>query len=160
MCRKPFAWYCSSSNLEHASTATKNKQNNTVILQSQFMQIAALRRLSYMKSRIFNGSRPTESNMITYYDAIQDNWIDVPRKNVVNNVDMSGLRAPWQNGPYKNQHTEQHKNIYLTPRRNIHLEKTISTISSNTCKLMCIRWENMYADLIKYYDYELKSKLM
>jgi len=29
--------------------------------------------------------------------------------NVVNNVDMSILRAPWQNGPYKNQHTEQHK---------------------------------------------------
>ena len=31
-------------------------------------------------------------------------------KNVVNNVDMSSLRAPCQNGPYKNQHTEQHKN--------------------------------------------------
>jgi len=23
-------------------------------------------------------------------------------KNVVNNVDMSSLREPWQNGPYKN----------------------------------------------------------
>jgi len=30
------------------------------------------------------------------------NWRDVQRKNVVNNVDMSNLRAPWQNGPYKN----------------------------------------------------------
>jgi len=27
----------------------------------------------------------------------------------VNNVDMSSLRAPWQNGPYKNQHRKQHK---------------------------------------------------
>ena len=30
------------------------------------------------------------------------NWRDVQTKNVANNVDMSGLRAPWQNGPYKN----------------------------------------------------------
>ena len=26
------------------------------------------------------------------------------------NVYMWSLWAPWQNGPYKNQHTEQHKN--------------------------------------------------
>ena len=32
--------------------------------------------------------------------------------NVVNNVDMSCLRAPWQNGPYKNEHNERHKNAY------------------------------------------------
>jgi len=30
------------------------------------------------------------------------NWRDVQTKNVVNNVDMSCLRAPWQNGPYIN----------------------------------------------------------
>ena len=30
------------------------------------------------------------------------NWRDVQTKNVVNNVDMSNLRAPWQNDPYKN----------------------------------------------------------
>ena len=30
------------------------------------------------------------------------NWRDVQIKNVVNNEDMSRLRAPWQNGPYKN----------------------------------------------------------
>ena len=30
------------------------------------------------------------------------NWRDVQTKNVANNVDMSCLRAPWQNGPYKN----------------------------------------------------------
>jgi len=27
---------------------------------------------------------------------------------------MSSLRAPWQNGPYKNKHTEQHKNTQST----------------------------------------------
>jgi len=37
------------------------------------------------------------------------NWRDVQRNNVLNNVDTSSLRAPWQNGPYKNN-TEQHKN--------------------------------------------------
>ena len=30
------------------------------------------------------------------------NWRDVQIKNVVNNVDMSSLRAPWRNGTYKN----------------------------------------------------------
>jgi len=35
---------------------------------------------------------------------ININWRDVQTKNVVNNVDMSCLRAPWQNGPYKNLH--------------------------------------------------------
>ena len=34
---------------------------------------------------------------------------------------MSSLRAPWQNGPYHNQHIEQHKTC-RTPRRNRHLE--------------------------------------
>jgi len=42
------------------------------------------------------------------------NWRDVQRKNVANNVDMSSLRAPWQKSPYKNQHTEQHKNTWNT----------------------------------------------
>jgi len=31
------------------------------------------------------------------------------KKNVVNNVDMSSLRAQMQNGLNKNKHTEQHK---------------------------------------------------
>jgi len=34
------------------------------------------------------------------------NWRDVQRQNVLNNLEMSILRAPWQNGPYENQHTE------------------------------------------------------
>jgi len=43
---------------------------------------------------------------------ININWRDVQNMNVVNNVDMSCLRAPWQNGPYKNQNKERHKNSY------------------------------------------------
>ena len=38
------------------------------------------------------------------------NWKDVQRKYVVNNVDMSSLRAPQQKGPYTEKHTEQYKN--------------------------------------------------
>ena len=33
------------------------------------------------------------------------------QKNVVNNVDMSSWMSPWQNGPYKNQHTERRKTV-------------------------------------------------
>ena len=39
-------------------------------------------------------------NVVNNVDII--NWRDVQTKNVANNVDMSCLRAPWQNGPYKN----------------------------------------------------------
>jgi len=42
------------------------------------------------------------------------NWKDVQRKNVVNNVDMSSLRTPWQNDTYKNKPTENHKNTQKT----------------------------------------------
>jgi len=49
------------------------------------------------------------------------NWRDGQRKNVVNNVDSLSLRAPWQNGPYKNKHIEQHKTRRST-RRNGHSE--------------------------------------
>ena len=52
------------------------------------------------------------------------NWKDFQRRNVVYTVDMSSLRAPWQNGPYKIQHTEQHK-TRRTPRRSRHLEKNL-----------------------------------
>ena len=34
----------------------------------------------------------------------------------------AGLRAPWQNEPYKNKHKEQHATRKIT-RRNKHLEK-------------------------------------
>jgi len=48
-----------------------------------------------------NISNETENttNTLNIYNI---NWRDVHTKNVVNNVDMSCLRAPWQNGPYKN----------------------------------------------------------
>ena len=42
------------------------------------------------------------------YNTLILSWRDVQRKNDVNNAVMSSLRAPWQNGPLKNQHTEQH----------------------------------------------------
>jgi len=45
---------------------------------------------------------------IPYMYIININWRDVQRKNVVNNEGMSSLRAPWKNGLYKNQHTEEH----------------------------------------------------
>jgi len=34
------------------------------------------------------------------------NWRDVHGKIVVNNVDKSSLRGPWQNSHYKNLHTK------------------------------------------------------
>jgi len=46
---------------------------------------------------------------------------DLQRKNVVNNVDMSSLMAPWHNGPYKN--TQNNTKTRRTPRRNRHSEK-------------------------------------
>jgi len=48
----------------------------------------------------------------------------IQRKNVVNNVDMSSLMAPWHNGPYKN--TQNNTKTRRTPRRNRHSEKTTS----------------------------------
>jgi len=50
------------------------------------------------------------------------NWRDVQIKNVVNNVDMSSLRAPWQNGPYKT-YTQNDTKTRTTSWRNRHLEK-------------------------------------
>ena len=42
-------------------------------------------------------------------------WIhklkDVQRKSVVNNVDMSSLKAPWQNGQYTNQQQNNTKHV-------------------------------------------------
>ena len=62
-------------------------------------------------------------------------------ENVVNNVDMSSLRAPWQNGPYKNKHTERHKNIY----------KIMTDLSQPWCNIrtthqlwipdICVTWQ-------------------
>jgi len=45
-------------------------------------------------------------------------------RGVVNSVDISSLRAPRQNGPYKNEHIEQH-NTHKTTSRNKHSEETM-----------------------------------
>jgi len=37
------------------------------------------------------------------------------KKDVVNNVDKSSWRAPWQISPYKNKHIEQQQTINLFP---------------------------------------------
>jgi len=50
--------------------------------------------------------------------------LDVQRKNVLNNVDISGLRAPWQNGPHKTN-TQNDTKTRSTPWRDWHLEKKI-----------------------------------
>ena len=56
-----------------------------------------------------------------YQDIFNINWIDVQRKNFVNNVDMSSLRVPWPNGP--NTHKKQNNlSTPSTPRRNRHSE--------------------------------------
>jgi len=47
--------------------------------------------------------------MTWQWQFVNINWKDVQRKNVVNNVDMSILRALWQKGQYTEKHTEQHK---------------------------------------------------
>jgi len=47
---------------------------------------------------------------------------EVFKNNVVNNVDMSSLRALLQNDPYTKEHTEQHKTC-KTSRRNSHSER-------------------------------------
>jgi len=59
------------------------------------------------------GSPPTTCSCVKTFERIcchftskprayNINWRDVQTKNVANNVDISCLRAPWQNGPYKN----------------------------------------------------------
>jgi len=52
------------------------------------------------KSQI--GLKDVERTRKTVVQWLNINWTDVQKKNVVNNVDMSSLRALWQNGSYKN----------------------------------------------------------
>ena len=73
---------------------------------------------------IMNIDQLLSSIILSSVMLININWRDIKRKNVVHIVDMSSLRAPWQNGPYKNQHTEHHKKTQRTPKRTRHLEKT------------------------------------
>ena len=52
------------------------------------------------------------------------NWRDVQRKYVVNNVDMSSLRAPWQNGPYTNKHFAVSTNTKAQHTKNTKTQQT------------------------------------
>jgi len=52
------------------------------------------------------------------------NWRGVHRMNVVINVEMSSWRVPWQNGPFKNQHTQND-----TQTRRISFRKTTISLS-------------------------------
>ena len=56
--------------------------------------------------------------LVTHF--VNKNWRDIQRKRSVHNVNGSSIRAPWQNGPYKNKH-KQHK-TRRTTRRNIQSE--------------------------------------
>ena len=51
-------------------------------------------------SNLYNVNTVKEINI--HVRCVNINWRDVQTNNVANNVDMSCLRAPWQNGPYKN----------------------------------------------------------
>jgi len=51
------------------------------------------------------------------------NWRDVQRKDIVNNVDMSSLRASWQNAARIKTNTHNNTETRRTPRRNRHSEE-------------------------------------
>jgi len=82
---------------------------------------------TYQAGRLVVSTLPTRLRRTRrhtlYYNVIYSiHWRDVQWKNVVNNLDMSSLWAPWQNGPYRKQITERHK-TRRTPWRNRYLEK-------------------------------------
>jgi len=52
------------------------------------------------------------------------NWRDVQIKNGVNNVDMSSLKAPWQNDPYT-ENKQNNSKTRRSPRRNRHSENKL-----------------------------------
>ena len=55
-------------------------------------------------------------NNFLFQDQRYMNWRDVQRNNV---VDMTSLRASWQNGQHKNKHTEHYKNTKHTKTQHI-----------------------------------------
>jgi len=59
------------------------------------------RRRQQQASASLNDDLNTISSWVNTW-LVNINWRDVQTKNVANNVDMSCLRAPWQNCPYKN----------------------------------------------------------
>jgi len=71
-----------------------------------------------------HGSIPAEIIIFYFslFSNVNKNEEMLKKTNAVNNVDMSSLSALWQNGPYKNLHTERHKNTYniMTLNRSSH----------------------------------------
>jgi len=79
-------------------------------------------------------------NLIWLIEVYNISWRDVQRKNVVNNADMSSLRAPRQNDPYTEQHTNTrtlqlwqwyNNSIYEIPRScwsHIYIVKSTSSL--------------------------------
>jgi len=61
---------------------------------------------------------------------------------------MSSLRVPWQNGPYKNKHTEQHKNTQniktqQTSGKNLFLCLTFNIVFNTHLK----KWHDAFKDV-------------
>ena len=75
--------------------------NNVYNLSSNFILLITAKATGKVtKSRFLQTKVTVLFKTLLWFPNI--NWRDVQIKNVVNNVDMSSLRAPWQNGPYKN----------------------------------------------------------
>ena len=70
------------------------------------------------------------------------------KEKCINNVDRSSLRAPWQHGPYKNKHIEQHKTRKTTGRNGHKLVflKAIWNVYNDTYMYL---WNITYYELIK-----------
>jgi len=81
------------------------------------------------------------------------NWRYVQKKNVVNNVDMSSLRASWQNGPYKNQQTERLKN-----RQNSMTQQTF-TINYFLCCCFLLCFLSMWCTINKKFKWRMNFKV-
>lgn len=62
---------------------------------------------------------------------------DVQRKIVAYSVDRSNLRAPWQNGKYKNKHLDQYK-TRINTRHNIKQLTLFSMYADSTDNHSCL----------------------
>jgi len=73
------------------------------------------------------------------------------RRQDANDEALSSLRAPWQNGPFKNQHIERHKK---------HVQHHGPTyILKNVCVLFMIKYGHYFLFFSKYNINQTFSKL-
>jgi len=63
------------------------------------------------------------------------NWRSVHRKNMVINVEMSSWRAPWQNGPCKNQNTQNDTQTRRTSFRKTTISLSFSDFLNTSFKM-------------------------